>query len=153
MDPSNPFGAMMQQAVKMKGASQATLRTIFDGWPKYYQNSMFAKEDIVAARAADFDERLAAANAKKSQGNELVKQRNYFDAQMEYEKALSVFKYCENLNPNWRNQVRRGRARCNLAKRSCWCRESRTRIFALWTRQAPHQKRKRQSGSSKSLAC
>jgi hypothetical protein len=105
MDPGNPFGAMMQQAVKMKGASQATLRTIFDAWPKYYQNSMFAKEDIVAVRAGEFEPRLECALSYKTKGNEMVKVRNLFDAQMEYEKALSVFKYAENVNPNWRNQV------------------------------------------------
>jgi hypothetical protein len=91
MDPGNPFGAMMQQAVKMKGASQATLRTIFDAWPKYYQNSMFAKEDIVAVRAGEFEPRLECALSYKTKGNEMVKVRNLFDAQMEYEKALSVF--------------------------------------------------------------
>ena len=131
MDPSNPFGAMMQQAVKMKGASQATLKTIWDSWPDFYQNSMFAKEgrpqlaeskpslsvlkygwfvnivDLLAARVAEFPEKMAAATAWKEQGNKLVKgsRANYVDATLSYEKALAVFKYLVNTNDKWRNQV------------------------------------------------
>jgi tetratricopeptide (TPR) repeat protein len=104
MDPSNPFGAMMQQAVKMKGAKQAELRTDFDGWPKYYQNSMFAKDEVLEARAADFDTRLEKANELKEQANEKFRKWDYFNACMAYEVALSVFKFITNKNPNWRNQ-------------------------------------------------
>ena len=86
----------MQQAVKMKGASQAALKTIFDSYPTFYQNSMFAKDDVKDARNAPFDEKMAAAQKFKGEGNKLFSERNYYEAELQYEKTLSVFKYLLN---------------------------------------------------------
>ena len=61
--------------------------------------------DLLDARASKYEQRMALAQGFKDDGNELFSKRNYFDADLQYEKTLSVFKYLHNTNTNWRNQV------------------------------------------------
>ena len=56
-----PFNVLMQQAVKMKTAQSAPDRNKFDKWPRFYQNSVFAKEDVIAARSMEFEGRKGVA--------------------------------------------------------------------------------------------
>ena len=103
--PGNPFGDMMQEAVRMKTSANAKLRTDFDKSPQYLQHSMFPHPAVTAAREQpDSASRFAAAEAIKEGGNVLFRKRNYRDANFEYERALSVFRYLDNSNADWRTK-------------------------------------------------
>ena len=102
-----PFSVLLDQAVKIKKAQCASLRTKFDSYPKFYQNSIFPLEEVIQARddTISFDERLNAAKNIKNQGNIAFQQSHFPEAISQYEKTLSVFKYLENHNPNWKTEV------------------------------------------------
>lgn len=100
----NPFADLMNKAVKLKGHQQAQLRPVFDSWPQYFQHSMFMQESVVSQRSKPFEERIAAAESMKAQGNERFSRNDLEEAVAEYEKALAVFKYCENRDPGWKKK-------------------------------------------------
>ena len=103
--PGNPFGDMMQEAVRMKTSANAKLRTDYDNSPPYIQHSMFPRPEVTAAREApDSASRLSAAALIKDGGNALFREKNYVDANFEYERALSVFRYLRNSHADWRNK-------------------------------------------------
>ena len=100
-----PFSVLMNQAVKMKGAQQATYREKFDSWPRYYQNSIFASDEVKTARAnPSFDEKMKFAETLKSEANQLLNAGKLLDANHKYEQALSVFVWAENTDPDWKNK-------------------------------------------------
>ena len=99
-----PFSVLMNQAVKMKSAQQAPMRENFDSWPRYYQNSIFASDEIKKARSnASFEEKMKFAESLKSGANELLGSGKLLDANHMYEQALSLFIWAENTNPDWKN--------------------------------------------------
>lgn len=101
-----PFSVLMDRAVKLKTKQVGEERRRYDKMPSFYQHSIFPHEDVIAARNLDdFDARLAAAGELKSTGNSAFNEGRFGDALFQYEKALSVFRYLENSNPNWKNQV------------------------------------------------
>ncbi|RHY23659.1 hypothetical protein DYB32_009100 [Aphanomyces invadans] len=104
MQPGTPFGNLMAEAVKLKGAQQATLRPVWDSWPQYFQHSMFLQEPIVSARQEPFEARLRLANEIKAQGNSHFGKGEFEEAVAQYEKALALFKYCENTDPDWKKK-------------------------------------------------
>ena len=91
-----PFDVLMQQAVKMKTAQTAPGKKKFETWPRFYQNSVFSKEDVVAARLMDFDGRKEVAEKKKENGNDLLKKGKQMDANYQYEQCLAIWKWAEN---------------------------------------------------------
>ncbi len=99
-----PFSVLMQQAVKMKTAQTAVDKVKFEKWPRFYQNSVFAKPEVVAARGADFPDRIEFAIKMKDAGNDFLKQGGYLDANHAYEQALAVFKWAENTDPDFKNK-------------------------------------------------
>ena len=103
-----PFSVLTKQAVALKAARLAPLRSVYDSYPRFYQNSIFPNEDVVNSRCfGTFEERLNAASKLKERGNEQFHQPNFADALLQYEKACAVFKYLENTNPNWKSEVSR----------------------------------------------
>ncbi|KAF0694410.1 Aste57867_14707 [Aphanomyces stellatus] len=104
MGAGSPFGNLMAEAVKLKGAQQATLRPIWDSWPQYFQHSMFMQEPILAAREKPFEERMQLASEIKVEGNKHFSDKNFEEAVAQYEKALAIFKYCENSDPEWKKK-------------------------------------------------
>ncbi|OQS05952.1 hypothetical protein THRCLA_01972 [Thraustotheca clavata] len=104
MAKDSPFGNLMAEAVKLKGAQQAQLRPLWDSWPQYFQHSMFMTEPIVSFREKSFDERIEAANEIKTKGNDFFMEKQYEEAVGQYEMALAIFKYCENTDPGWKKK-------------------------------------------------
>jgi len=94
----------MQQAVKMKTAQSAPDRNKFDTWPRFYQNSIFAKDEVIAARKMEFLERKDFCEKMKVLGNGSLEKGDMMDANHCYEQALAVFKFAENTNPDWKNK-------------------------------------------------
>ncbi|CCI42454.1 unnamed protein product [Albugo candida] len=94
----------MSKAVKLKGHQQSKLRTVFDGWPSYFQHSMFMQDSVISARSLSFQERLDAALSMKDKGNECCGKGEMEEAIAEYEKALAIFVYCENQDVNWKKK-------------------------------------------------
>ncbi|TMW60864.1 hypothetical protein Poli38472_000906 [Pythium oligandrum] len=104
LNPENPFGDLMNKAVKLKTHQQAQLRTRFDSWPTYFQHSMFMQESVLSQRDKNFPDRIEAAEAMKSSGNDHFSKGDFDEAVAEYEKALAVFKYAENTDPGWKKK-------------------------------------------------
>ena len=101
-----PFSVLMDRAVKLKSKQVGEERRNYDKMPSFYQHSIFPHEDVLAARSLDdFNARLAAALELKDKGNSAFKECRFADALSQYEKAIAVFRYLENSNPEWRTQV------------------------------------------------
>lgn len=102
-----PFSVLMDRAVKLKSLQMSQERKNYDQMPSFYQHSIFNQyDDVKAVRNLDFVDRIAAARQMKKDGNNAFKKGLWDEAMMHYEKALSVFRYLENTNPEWKNQVR-----------------------------------------------
>jgi hypothetical protein len=99
-----PFSVLMDRAVKLKTLQMSQERKNYDKMPSFYQHSIFM-DDVQAVRNLDFIDRIAAARQMKDDGNDAFKQGHWDQAMMQYEKALSVFRYLENTNPQLKNQV------------------------------------------------
>lgn len=64
-------------------------------------------QDIVKVRNCDeFDKIMEFSMACREEGNNLVKMQEYELAIVQYERALSVWKWIESTIPDWRKQVR-----------------------------------------------
>ena len=46
-----PFSVLLSQAVKLKTAQEAPLRSKYDALPSFYQNSIFPREQVIVARS------------------------------------------------------------------------------------------------------
>jgi len=103
-----PFSVLMQQAVKMKTAQSEPFKRTFESWPRFYQNSVFSKEDIVSLREkGDFGELMARAKEIKEDANKKVTSSNgneVMEANHLYEQALSLFKWATNDDPKWKEK-------------------------------------------------
>jgi hypothetical protein len=96
----------LNQAVTLKTGRAATLRSIYDSYPKFFQRSFFPSVDVMEARAlCTFAGKLKVALHLKECGKDLFQQSNFTDALHQYEKSLAIFKYLENTNPNWQKEV------------------------------------------------
>ncbi|OQS01663.1 hypothetical protein ACHHYP_00429 [Achlya hypogyna] len=104
MGKDSPFGNLMAEAVKLKGAQQAQLRPRWDSWPQYFQHSMFMAEPIVSLRTQSVRERLDAADEIKKKGNARFEDKQFDEAVAQYEMGLALFKYCENTDPDWKKK-------------------------------------------------
>lgn len=99
-----PFGELMQQAVKLKTHQAKPDRCRYDRRPKFVQNSMFSREDIVTARLLPFPERLQAALDYKARGNAFFQSNALLDAGLQYEYALAHFRFLVNRDPGWKKK-------------------------------------------------
>lgn len=100
-----PFSVLVNQAVKLKNARSAPLRSKFDRHPQFYQNSIFPREEVTQARRCKaFVDRMNEAEALKRKGNEAFRNQIFSTAALHYEMAVAVWKYLENTNPNWRSE-------------------------------------------------
>mmetsp|Transcript_38952 Transcript_38952/g.122024 ORF Transcript_38952/g.122024 Transcript_38952/m.122024 type:complete len:556 (-) Transcript_38952:63-1730(-) len=102
-----PFNVLMQQAVKMKTARHAVDRRRFDSLPRFAQNSMFGPERLEVQKTGGFEARLGQATTLKEEGNKIIKASGrdpgaLLDCAMKYENALTMFRYIENTNPEWK---------------------------------------------------
>ncbi|GMI07190.1 hypothetical protein TrRE_jg4931 [Triparma retinervis] len=111
----------MDQAVKMKTADQAIFRSKFDKWPRFYQNSVFAGDVVKEARGMAFGPMLSEAEKLKALGNGALGEGDFMKANHCYEQALSVFKYAENVDPDWKSK---GMRDDSLVERSYLCASS-----------------------------
>lgn len=99
-----PFNVLMQQAGKLKSKQGETFRSKYDKYPPWYQHSMFATEEIIQARGMEFPDRMQAAQSYKEKGSASLKIDELYDAMHDYERALSIFSWIENLKENWMKQ-------------------------------------------------
>ena len=102
-----PFSVVMNHAVALKKARSATFRSVFDRYPKYFQNSVFfCSNDFRGLQQSKcFKEKIFAANQLRELGNEFFHRSNFIDALDLYEKSLAIFKYLENKDKNWKHEV------------------------------------------------
>ena len=77
------FNELLQEAAKIKGAQMATMRTEFDSWPSFFQNTLFHGQsiDIVKeGRKLSCKERLESANKVKDEGTAFFKKLDFNSA-------------------------------------------------------------------------
>ena len=99
-----PFNVLLQQAGKLKSKQSESLRVKYDKYPPWYQHSMFATDEIAAARKMEFSKRIQVAMSYKEKGTSSLKSDELYDAMHDYERALSIFKWIENLKDDWKKQ-------------------------------------------------
>ena len=100
-----PFSVLMSQAIKLKTVQDAPTRSNYDSYSTFYKNSIFPREEVLSARTKPFKERMNDAIQFKMDGNTAMQENCYAEAIIKYEIALSVFKYLENVNPDWKTEV------------------------------------------------
>ena len=99
-----PFNVLMQQAGKMKSKQGEVFRKKYDSYPLWYQHSMFSNEEVLEARTLEYEERMKAAVVMKSRGNKSLQDGELYDAMHDYERALAVFNWIENLKEDWKRK-------------------------------------------------
>eukprot|EP00904_Undaria_pinnatifida_P008087 jgi/Undpi1/4408/HiC_scaffold_17.g07763.m1 len=97
------FNDMMQEAIKIRTNTDATLRADFDARPTFQQNSMFATKEVCEARELPLEERVAKCTAMKLEGNNQIRSGQFAEACHTYEQALAIFWYLHNENEGWKN--------------------------------------------------
>ena len=100
-----PFSVLISQAAKLKTAQAAPSRSKYDTYPSFYQHSIYPRERVTLARCKQFRERMVDAIKMKNEGNEAFKCSRYDDAITQHEMAISVFRFLENVNPDWKTEV------------------------------------------------
>jgi len=109
-----PFSVLLSQAAKLKTAQSATYREQFDRFPKFYQNSLFHSPKTVSWASVTFSDQMELAVALKLNGNAAFKKSHFRDALSNYEKAIAVWNYLENVNPKWKSE---GIKDCDIRER------------------------------------
>ena len=87
------FNELLQEAAKIKGAQMATMRTEFDSWPSFFQNTLFHGQsiDIVKeGRKLPCKERLESAEKVKDEGTAFFKKLDFNSACTKYEYAIAI---------------------------------------------------------------
>lgn len=94
----------MKQAVSIKTNQMVQKRKKFESQPLFLKAGLYflAKYDNV--RKQGFYQRYAVSDHLKVRGNKLFKAESVELAAREYEQALSILRYINNKNPNWRNE-------------------------------------------------
>lgn len=100
-----PFSIHMDRAVKIKCMQSKRDRVKYDAFPEFYANTIYPNDDVLAARRLHtFQEQLDAASRMKEAGNEAFRNGCFHDAVTKYGMAVSVFRYLEITNPEWKSQ-------------------------------------------------
>lgn len=105
MDGDTPFSILMQQAAALRTSRQAPLRKKYDSWPRWYQSSLFSKDDVICVRSLKFEQKLTFASDCKVQGNNFYLNDDIYEAMNAYERALAVFSWAEPTDPDWKKKV------------------------------------------------
>lgn len=99
-----PLSVLIKQAADLKSAQSASLRKNFDRLPTYLQNSIFSNCEVIEARNKPFESRLSDAMKFKNMGNLEVREGKYYESIAYYEMSISVFRWINNMNPNWKTE-------------------------------------------------
>ena len=101
-----PFSVLLERAVQIKTMQSKSLRSTYEKYPRYFQNSLFPNEDVLQARKCScFTDKFHIATKMKDEGNDAFRQQQYNEAMSKYEMAVSIFKYIENTNPSFQTEV------------------------------------------------
>jgi len=103
MQQGTEFSRLMQDAVAIKSAQLSKLRKKFDSWPQFHQAGLYYCESFKDFRLDSLEKKLQLFQAKKAEGSDFVNSGEFQKALHRYEEALTVFRWVENANPNWRN--------------------------------------------------
>lgn len=102
MSGDTPFHVLMQQAVHLKSQEVDSKRRRFLSWPEHLQHSLFhADAETAALRGRALEDRVAAAEVQKEQGNTFLEQDSPWEAVHAYESALGLFRWVESRDPDW----------------------------------------------------
>lgn len=112
-----PLSVLIKQAADLKAAQSASLRKKFDGSPTFLQNSIFPHHEVLEARKKPFELRLVDALKFKSLGNLHVRKGKYYESIAYYEMSIAVFRWIENVNPNWKTEG----IKDEFLKEECFC--------------------------------
>lgn len=100
-----PFSILMDRAVRIKRLQSDRDRVKYDAFPVFYANTIYPNDEVsTARRCSTFQEQLVAAYRMKESGNEAFRNEYFHVAMTKYGMAVSVFRYLENANPNWKSQ-------------------------------------------------
>lgn len=100
-----PFSILMDRAVRIKRLQSGRDMVKYDAFPAFYANTIYPNEEVsTARRCSTFQEQLVAAYRMKEEGNEAFRNEYFPMAMTKYGMAVSVFRYLENANPNWKSQ-------------------------------------------------
>lgn len=103
MEGKTEFDRLMKEAVALKTAQMSKSRTKFDSWPQFHQAGLYYSETFKSIRDEPGGKKIAAFELKKNEGTELFKNDEYQKALYKYEEALTVFRWVQNKNQNWKN--------------------------------------------------
>ena len=78
------FNDMLNEAVKLRTATDASLRSEFDAMPPFMQATLFAQPAVLAARKKGMPDRLQDGEELKLQGTEHLKAGRNEDATHSY---------------------------------------------------------------------
>jgi succinate dehydrogenase flavin-adding protein (antitoxin of CptAB toxin-antitoxin module) len=95
---------ILQEAVKIRQATDSPLRTTYDSYPPYIQATLFATDEVVSARELPYQERLTVAERLKTEGNMHMKEGRWAEAGQKYEQALACFTYLKNRYGDWKKK-------------------------------------------------
>ena len=101
------FNELLQEAAKIKGAQMATMRTEFDSWPSFFQNTLFHGQsiDIVKeGRKLPCKERLESAKKVKDEGTAFFKKLDFNSACTKYEYAIAMVHYVYPNRDDWKKR-------------------------------------------------
>lgn len=108
-----PFSVLMDRAVKLKTAQEAGDKKDFKSRPKFVQDTIFhaygpRKDEVVCSRSNNksMAEKLHFADILRVEGNVHFKNERYNEAYECYSMAAGIFRYLENNNPKWKDEVR-----------------------------------------------
>ena len=104
------FNELLQEAAKIKGAQMATMRTEFDSWPSFFQNTLFHGQsiDIVKeGRKLPCKERLESAKKVKDEGTAFFKKLDFNSACTKYEYAIAMVHYVYPNRDDWKKIMNR----------------------------------------------
>ena len=105
MESNGGFGALMQEAVKIKGAQQDSMKKVYNTWPEYLQHSLFTPAPVSTLRTdGSYQDRLQHSIELKEQGGVSFGKGNYEKAYELYSTAIAVFDYAINLDNNWKTK-------------------------------------------------
>lgn len=97
------FNQLMKDAVAIKSAQLSKTRKLFDTWPQFHQAGLYYGDSFASLRDDSIESKMEAFAAKKKEGNDLFAQGDPQKALFKYEEALTLFRWVDCKNPNWKN--------------------------------------------------
>ncbi len=106
-NPEGGFNELLQEAAKIKGAQMATMRTEFDSWPVFFQNTLFHGESIEVVkegRKLPCKERISTVKKVKDEGTSAFQDLDFNTACTKYEHALAMIHYVYPNRKDWKKR-------------------------------------------------